>query len=131
MTDYLIDTSVFVAAEQRRPLSAPPAGDGRLSVATLTELRVGVLRATDEPLRQLRQATYAKATRFLAVPYDEAVSDQLALLLAAARATKRKAGAMDAIIAATALAHDLVIWTQDTDFEVLRELAPALQIHQA
>lgn len=131
MTDYLIDTSVFVAAEQGRPLSAPPAGDARLSVATLTELRVGVLRATDERLRQLRQATYAKATRFLAVPYDEAVSDQLALLLAAARATKRKAGAMDAIIAATALAHDLVIWTQDTDFEVLRDLAPALQIHQA
>ena len=29
---------------------------------------------------------------------------------------------MDAIIAATALAHDLTIWTQDGNFEVLAEL---------
>jgi predicted nucleic acid-binding protein len=37
---------------------------------------------------------------------------------------------MDAIIAATALAHDLIVWTQDDDFEVLAELAPALRVHR-
>jgi predicted nucleic acid-binding protein len=36
---------------------------------------------------------------------------------------------MDAIIAATALAHDLAVWTQDDDFKVLAELAPELQVH--
>lgn len=35
---------------------------------------------------------------------------------------------MDAIIGATALVHDLVVWTQDTDFEVLVELAPDLRV---
>ena len=35
---------------------------------------------------------------------------------------------MDAIIAATALVHDLVIWTQDDDFAVLAELMPALRV---
>jgi predicted nucleic acid-binding protein len=35
---------------------------------------------------------------------------------------------MDVIIAATALAHDLTIWTQDSDFAVLQELQPALQV---
>jgi predicted nucleic acid-binding protein len=37
---------------------------------------------------------------------------------------------MDAIIAATALAHDLAVWTQDDGFEVLAELAPALRVER-
>lgn len=36
--------------------------------------------------------------------------------------------AMDAIIAATALTHDLTVWAQDDDFEVLAELAPDLRV---
>jgi predicted nucleic acid-binding protein len=40
----------------------------------------------------------------------------------------RRAGAMDAIIAATAMAHDLAVWTQDDDFEVLAQLAPELRV---
>ncbi|MEO6206270.1 MAG: PIN domain-containing protein, partial [Mycobacteriales bacterium] len=114
---------------QRRALTSPPTGEARISVATLTELRVGVLRADNEPLRQLREATFQRASRFLALAYDEAVGEHVAQLLATARAKQRKAGAMDVIIAATALAHDLVIWTQDSDFGVLQDLAPALSVH--
>jgi predicted nucleic acid-binding protein len=128
MGDYLMDTSVFVAAEQGRPLSDPPEGDARISVATLTELLVGVGRATDEPLRTLRAATVARAGKFIALPYDEVVARRLASLLVAARDQRRRAGAMDAILAATALAHDLTVWTQDDDFEVLAELAPELRV---
>ena len=125
---YLADTSVFVAAEQRRALGHPPAGDARISVATLTELIVGTRRAADGPLRALREATLARARAFVALPYDELVAERLADLLSAARAAGRRAGAMDAIIAATALAHDLAVWTQDEDFDVLAELAPALRV---
>ena len=128
MSGYLADTSVFIAAEQRRPLGRPPAGDARISVATLTELGVGVRRAANEPLRELRLATLSRAHRFIALPYDEPVAERLAEVLAAARAQRRRAGAMDAIIAATALAHDLIVWTQDDDFDVLSELAPALRV---
>lgn len=126
---YLADTSVFIAAEQRRALGSPPDGDARISVATLTELMVGVRRSVDGPLRTLREATLARARTFVALSYDEAVAEQLADLLSAARAAGRRAGAMDAIIAATALAHDLSVWTRDGDFEVLAELAPALRVH--
>jgi predicted nucleic acid-binding protein len=126
---YLVDTSVFVAAEQRRPLATPPPGDARITVATLTELIVGVHRAGSAPLRRLRETTLGRARSFIALPYDEAVAERLAELLAAARTTGRRAGAMDAIVAATALAHDLAVWTQDSDFEVLCELAPALRVH--
>jgi predicted nuclease of predicted toxin-antitoxin system len=35
---------------------------------------------------------------------------------------------MDAIIAATALVHDLEIWTQDSDFDALPDIAPDLRV---
>jgi len=131
VTGYLIDTSIFVASEQRRPVSDPPGGDARVSVATLTELGGGALRSTDPSLRRLRGLTLARARRFVPLPYDEVVAERLADLLAAARTRSRRAGAMDAIIAATAVAHGLVVWTQDDDFDVLAELAPELRVHRA
>lgn len=127
---FLADTSVFVAAEQRRALGDPPPGEARISVATLTELLVGVQRAPEGPLRTLRETTLARSRAFIALPCDEPVAERLAELLAAARASGRRAGAMDAIIAATAVVHDLAVWTQDDDFEVLAELLPALRVHR-
>jgi predicted nucleic acid-binding protein len=127
---YLADTSVFIAAEQRRPIGEPPAGDARISVATLTELIVGVRRAADGPLRVLREATLTRARSFVALPYDEPVAEQLGELLATARSVRRRAGAMDAIIAATALAHGLSVWTQDDDFDVLARILPKLRVHK-
>jgi len=127
---YLVDTSVFIAAEQRRPLGDPPEGEARISVATLTELIVGTRRAAEEPLRTLRMATLRRARSFIALAYDEAVAERLGELLAAARSSGRRAGAMDAIIAATAAVHDLAVWTQDDDFAVLSELLPALRVHR-
>ena len=131
MSGYLADTSVFVAAEQRRALGSPPPGLAQVSVATITELGLGVLRAGSAPLRELREATLARARAFIPLPFDERVADQLAALLAAAREQGRRAGAMDAIIAATALTHDLAVWTQDDDFHVLAELAPELRVQHS
>jgi predicted nucleic acid-binding protein len=130
VSGYLADTSVFVAAELRRSLGQPPEGEARISVATLTELGVGVRMATSAKLRQLREATLGAAARFVALPYDELVAERLADLLAAARNQRRRAGTMDAIIAATALVHDLDVWTQDDDFDVLAELSPELRIRR-
>jgi len=78
----------------------------------------------------VREATLARARSFVALPYDEAVAERLGELLAAARAAGRRAGAMDAIVAATALTHELTVWTQDDDFDVLAELLPALRVHR-
>lgn len=128
MSGYLADTSIFVAAEQGRSLGDPPAGEGRISVATLTELSMGVRRADGERVRELRAATLARARRFIPLTYDEQVAEQLAELLTSAADQKRRAGAMDAIIAATALVHGLTVWTQDADFEVLIDLAPSLRV---
>lgn len=129
MPGYLADTSVFIAAETGRDLRAAPAGESRISVATLTELELGVRRAADEQTRKLRSTTLERARQYIALPYDEAVAERLAMLLAEARRQGRRAGAMDAIIAATAVTHGLTVWTQDSDFDVLAELAPSLRVH--
>ncbi len=71
-----------------------------------------------------------RARSFVALPYDEIVAERLGDLLAVVRASDRRAGAMDAIIAATAVAHDLFVWTRDDDFDVLAELLPALRVHR-
>ncbi len=46
MPELLLDTSVFIAVESGRPMKERPSGEARVSVVTLTELKLGVLRAT-------------------------------------------------------------------------------------
>lgn len=129
MAGYLLDTSIFVAFEQDRDLAAAPEGEARISVATLTELGIGVRRSREADL-EVRRATLARARQFVPIAYDEYVADRLAGLLAAARELGRRASAFDAIVAATALVHDLSVYTQDADFDVLAELAPDLRVHR-
>ena len=128
MSGYLIDTSIFVAAENRRALGPAPAGKARISVATLTELHVGVINANGKALRRLREATLAEARSFIPLAYDEAVAESLARLVSKLRAARLRASAEDAIIAATAITHGLTVWTQDSVFEAIAELEPKLRV---
>jgi predicted nucleic acid-binding protein len=127
---FLADTSIFIAREQGRPLPEAPAGPVRVSVMTLTELRIGVLRAADAQARHWRTRTLEEARTLVPLPYDERVGEHLAEIVAAAREQRRRAGLADAIVAATALAYDLTVWTQDDDFDVLADLEPALRVHR-
>ncbi len=130
MNGYLIDTSIFIAFESGREVGAAPSGAAKISVATLTELLMGAELATGDA-QQVRESTLANAESFIALSFDEYVAKRLAVLLAAARTAGRRAGLMDAIIAATAIVHDLAVWTQDDDFEVLAKLAPELEVARA
>jgi len=118
----------FVAAEMGRSLVDAPPGKARISVVTLTELTVGIHAANDQSMRSLREATLAKARSFVAISYDEALAPALAKLVFLLRSEGRRVPLADAIIAATALVHDLTVWTQDNDFEVLAELEPKLRV---
>lgn len=94
---------------------------------TLAELRLGVLRSQGE-LRKLREATLSSARSFVPLAVTEPVADELAGLLAKLRASDRRAKAFDCFVAATALADELVIVTQDTDFETLQAVEPRLAV---
>lgn len=56
MSRALLDTSVFVALEQRRTLERTPPDEVAVSVVTLAELEVGVLVADDD-VRAIRMDT--------------------------------------------------------------------------
>jgi predicted nucleic acid-binding protein len=128
VSGYLTDTSIFIAAELGRPLGSPPPGQCRVSVATLTELLVGAELAHGSVQEKARERTLAKARSFVTLPFDEPVAEVLARLLAGAKKLGRRAPLADAIVAATALVHDLTVWTQDEDFEVLAEIEPELRV---
>lgn len=119
--NVVLDTSVFIAREAgRRLLDVPAGASTAVSVMTIAELRVGVLVATDSTSRALRLATLESATRdHEPLPVDAAVADHFARLVALLRDAGRSPRVIDTLIAATALAHDASVATQDSDFDGL------------
>jgi predicted nucleic acid-binding protein len=112
----MLDTSVFVAREAGRPLDSLP-DELAISVITLAELHLGVLRAKDGPTRARRLRTVTRVEReFEAIPIDSEVARTFASIVGDARAAGRRPRVMDVWIAATAVRHGLVVFTQDADF---------------
>jgi predicted nucleic acid-binding protein len=119
--NIVLDTSVFIARETGRRLAAlPEEAATAISVITVAELRLGVLVAEDPSKRATRLATLEVATRdHLPLPVDDHVADQFARLVAHLRAAGRNPRVLDTLIAATALAHNAAVATQDDDFDDL------------
>jgi len=122
----VFDTSVFVARETGRPLGNLP-DEGAVSVVTLAELEIGVMVAADTQTRARRLWTL-KLVRETAtsLPIDGDVASAFAAIVAELVQRGRKAKVQGTWIAATAVAHNVPIFTQDDDFadlpgvEVLR-----------
>ena len=116
MSDGLADTSIFIASESGRPLRTEVLPD-RLAVSVITvgELRAGVLAAGDLATRDLRLATLTAALALDPVPVDEDVAGAWALLRVALRDLGRRMAVNDSWIAATAIALDIPLVTQDDD----------------
>lgn len=117
----ILDTSVFIAREQERPLGNLP-DEVAVSVVTLSELRHGVLSA-DGHERMAQRLSTLEAARQIASPLviDEAVGEELARLRVSLKAVERAMKVMDAWIAATAMAHGAAVCTQDADFDAATE----------
>ena len=114
----LADTSVFIGlAAARFDVGRFEDFEWGISVVTLGELRLGVLQARDPEVVSRRLSTYQLAQRFEALAVDDAVSDAWALLVSRLRAAGRKAPINDSWIAATAIAHQVPIVTQDSDYD--------------
>lgn len=113
----ILDTSVFVAVEQERPLARPLPEAVGVSVVTLAELELGVLMAGDAGTRATRLATLTRVRELAAgLPIDDRVSSAYARLAAGELSSGRKPRVNDTWIAATALVHGAAVWTQDADF---------------
>ena len=115
----LLDTSVFVGQEQRRGVGELP-DEAAISVMTLAELHVGVLLAPAPKVRAQRLRTLARVERaFDPLPVDDSVARAFAEIVADARRRRRQPRVVDALIAATAVANDLPLYSQDRDFALM------------
>ena|ERR1700687_1628299 len=118
----LVDTSVFIAREAGRPLESLP-DEPAVSVVTLAELHLGVVRARDAQSRARRLRTVGRVEReYEAIPIDAEVARIFASIIGDARAAGRRPRVMDLWIAATGVRHGLVVFTQDADFDEIPQV---------
>jgi predicted nucleic acid-binding protein len=109
----ILDTSVLIAIDVQ-----PLPGTLAISVISVAELRYGVLVARDPRARAIRLARLSGLERrFEPLPVDEAVSDSYARLaaLVADNGRQPRTRVTDLLIAATAHAHDAVLYTRNPD----------------
>jgi predicted nucleic acid-binding protein len=116
----LLDTSFFVATESGRPLGdMDGVTETEVSVVTVAELTVGVLRANDAD-RPTRVATLsAVESTWDPLPVDAEVARQFAHIAAALRASRRRVPILDALVAATAVVEQIPVVTQDRDYDAI------------
>lgn len=107
----LLDTSVLVAPASSASLPAETS----ISALSLAELAAGPHAATDAVERGRRQAALQVIeTTFEALPFDDSCARAYGRVYAAVAAAGRNARGrrtVDLLIAATALAHELPIFT--------------------
>ena len=119
----IADTSVFIARESGRPILEDSLPEElAVSVITIGELRAGVLAATDTPTRDRRLSALAAALSLQPVPVDDRVASAWARLRVVLRDQGLRMPVDDSWIAATAIALDVAIVTQDNDFPGVDEL---------
>lgn len=116
MIRAIADTSVFIARETGRPLGELP-DEIAVSVITVAELELGVLRARDQPTRAQRLATLSRVrAEFPSIDIDDSTASCFARLADEALTAGRKLRRHDTWIAATAMRHHAAVVTQDADF---------------
>ena len=121
----ILDTSTVILLARLVDASALPA-EPLITTVTLAELSVGPLVARDEQERAARQAHLQQAEAdFDPLPFDAQAARAFGRVAASLRRAGRKtsARAYDAMIAATAVANDLPLYTcNPTDFTGIDDL---------
>lgn len=120
----LLDTSVVVMLAELEVEQLPQ--EPLISAITLAELSVGPLVASDDVERSRRTAVLQQVEAdFDPLPFDDACARAFGRIAAGLRASGRKgkARAYDALIAATAVAYDLPLFTANpADVELVEGL---------
>jgi hypothetical protein len=113
----VLDTSTVILLRRLTDASSLPE-EPLITAVTLAELAVGPLVADDERERAARQAHLQQAeSDFVPLPFDDAAARAFGQVAASLRRSGRRASARayDAMIAATALANDLPVYTCNPD----------------
>lgn len=123
-TRGLVDTNIVILRGRLAPGSLPD--EPVISAITQAELSIGPLLADDLSVAAARLAHLHAAERdCIALPFDSECARAYARVAAELRKSGRKsaARAFDALIASTAIAHDLPLYTTNpADFQGIPEL---------
>jgi predicted nucleic acid-binding protein len=98
-------------------------------VITYAQLRAGVLAASDLSVRSRRLTILQTVADLNPLPIDAPVADAWAELRLRIAESGRRITINDTWIAATALAHDVPVVSQDANFDVLADLGGLRVIH--
>jgi predicted nucleic acid-binding protein len=126
MSRGLLDTSVVIALGEETGIEALLPGELAISSVTLAELHFGVLLAKDDFTRQyrLRRLGMVEAT-IQSLSIDPSVARAYGTVAHVVKAIGRqpRSRTMDLLIAATALAHNMPLYTRNAkDLEGLQSL---------
>ena len=121
----ILDTSTVILLPQLDDEAGLPE-EPLITTVTLAELSVGPLVAKDDAERAARQAQLQQAEAdFTPLPFDAAAARAFARVAASLRRSGRKptARSYDAMIAATAVANELPVYTANpADFRDIDDL---------
>ncbi len=119
----LLDTSVLIARETRRPLdTAAVPEQSTVSVVTLAELQAGVLAAPDTATRARRLATLDAVSAVAALPVTAEAARHWAMLRVRLAENGQRAKVDDLWIAAVASANGMDVVCQDADFDAIESV---------
>jgi len=120
LMDAILDTSV-VLADDVEVLDLP--GEYSISVMTIAELRMGVALARTAGLRSQRLDRLAAVESiYLALPVDRRVASAYGEIAAATKRLATRPHVIDGLIAATAVAYGVPLFTRDQDFDELPDV---------
>lgn len=126
----LLDTSVIVDHDLVDPGSLPD--ESAIAAITLAELAAGPHATTEEAERSRRQDRLQwAATTWDALPFDGEAARAYGRVFAATRAAGRSARVRmaDLLIASTAVAHGLTLYTRNpSDFIGLEEIVKVVAV---
>jgi predicted nucleic acid-binding protein len=123
LSKAVADTSIFIAQERGRELGELPEKIA-VSVITVAELELGVLRAADTEARARRLSTLSRVQSvYPLLPVEPEIASCFARIAATERSRGRRLRRHDTWIAATAMRHGAAVLTQDSDFSAFDEVA--------
>ncbi len=128
MTQGFLDTSVFIAQENRSLSVSRFPGQLAVSVVTHAELSAGVLAAVELDVRARRLVTLT-TVEMNPIPIDLAAAEAWARLRVLMARAKRRANVNDMWIAATAMALGIPVVTQDLEFDAMADLSDLQVVH--
>lgn len=134
MSGFLLDTNVISELVRPRPearvrhwIDATEESLLFLSVLSMGEIRKGIVKLTDRGRRVALETWLDSvlALRFSGriLPIDQAIADRWGRIAAEASVSKAPLPVIDALLAATALHHDLTLVTRNTK-DVARTRVP-------